>query len=145
MSRAATAVLLLVAACGGSPPPAAAPHGYKWDDNSMLSNFMKKKFNDPFSKLSFFLFQTEETDIEALRATAGALLQGTTEISAWPTPPGDSPQAKQVFYEYAAAMKADATQLVTALDAQDLAAARQRFEKVREKCDSCHHFFRFGQ
>ena len=137
-------IALVLAGCGGAAAP-PAKKGYHWDSESTLSIFMKKKVNAPFSKLSFFLFQTEESDETALKATAGALLAATNELSQWAEPPGDSPQARQVFFEYAAAMKVDASQLVSAVDAGNREDAVRRFEKVREKCDSCHHFFRFGQ
>lgn len=141
----ASIVILLAAACGGGSGAAPAATGYKWDSESTLSIFMKKKVNAPFSKLSFLLFQDGESDTAALTATAGDLAVAASELHAWSKPPGDSAQARQVFYEYAAAMKADATQIVSAAQAGDRDKAALRFEKLREKCDSCHHFFRYGQ
>jgi len=139
------AALALVAfACGGGKPP-AQPARYHWDSESTLSNFMKKSVNPPFSKLSFLLFHGEESAREELVGAAGDLAAGAADLHAWAQPPGDSPQARQVFYEYAAAMKLDANQLVEAVRGGSTQAAQQRFEKLREKCDSCHHFFRYGQ
>jgi cytochrome c556 len=141
--RHALVWIALAAGCGSTQP--ALPAHYHWDSESELSNFMKKRINPPFSKLSFLLFHGEESPREELAGVAGELASAADELHTWPSPPGDSPQARQVFFEYAAAMKVDGIQLVLAVRAGDQARAQQRFEKLREKCDSCHHFFRFGQ
>ena len=137
-------VVLSLAACGSKAAPTAAR--YHWDSESALSNFMKKKINPSFSKLSFLLFHDEQdAPGDDLSGVARELAAAADELHAWPTPPGDSAQARQVFYEYAAAMKLDGIQLVSAVKSGTREQAQQRFEKLREKCDSCHHFFRYGQ
>lgn len=145
VSRLVWLALAAVAAtaCHASPTPTARK--YTWDSESTLSIFMKKKINTPFSTVSFMLFHEGESDGQQLVAAARSLSDAAHELRAWSDAPGDSDQARQVFYEYAAAMKLDAVQLVSALEAHDRGAAVRRFEKLREKCDSCHHFFRFGQ
>lgn len=138
--------LAVVAASSGChPSPTPSARKYTWDSESTLSMFMKKKINTPFSTVSFMLFQDSESDGQGLVAAAKNLSEAAHELRAWSDAPGDSDQARQVFYEYAAAMKLDAMQLVSALEAGDRGTAVRRFEKLREKCDSCHHFFRFGQ
>ena len=110
---------------------------------------MKTQVNPPFSKLSFLLFHTEdattEIDPAALPAAGAELAQAATNLTRWTTPPGDSEQGKQVFFEYAEALKVDTATLVAALQANDKPGAVKAFESLRKKCDSCHHFFRFDE
>ena len=42
-------------------------------------------------------------------------------------------------------MKADASSLVEAVKANRRDDAIKRFESLQKKCDSCHHFFRYGE
>lgn len=113
-----------------------------------LTLFMKAEVNPPFSKLSFLLFHQgdpSELDPSMLPTAAVDLAAATTKLSEWPTPYGDSAQAQQVFFEYAASLRNNAANLAQAVSADDLELARKSFEELRGNCDSCHHFFRFGE
>lgn len=109
---------------------------------------MKTQINPPFSKLSFLLFhqgEPSELDPSMLPVAAEELAAATTTLSEWSTPYGDSAQAQQVFFEYAASLRNNAANLVRAVAADELESAQKIFVELRGNCDSCHHFFRFGE
>lgn len=115
---------------------------------SQLGIFMKTYMNPPFSKISFLLFHDgeEESEVTAdqLPTSAADLARAAERLTRWPDLPGESPESKQVFAEYAQALRADARNLVEALR-RDQEAAIKVFDSLRKKCDSCHHFFRFDE
>lgn len=126
----------------------AAPAHTKRSELTELSLFMKTQINPSFSKLSFLLFHQgdpSELDPSMLPAAAQELAAATTKLSEWPTPYGDSEQAQQVFFEYAASLRNNAANLAQAVAADDHEGAQKNFEELRGNCDSCHHFFRFGE
>lgn len=109
---------------------------------------MKSRINPPFSKLSFLLFHQDdesELDPSMLPTAAQDLATATAKLSEWPSPYGDSGQAQQVFFEYAASLRNNAANLVQAVTANEIEAAQKIFVDLRGNCDSCHHFFRFGE
>lgn len=107
--------------------------------------FMRTYVNPPFSELSFALHKRDPAANEALIARANDLARAAAQLNDWPEPPTDAAQGKQVFYEYAASLRSDTTNLVSALAANQRDAAIKVFEELRKKCDSCHHFFRYGE
>lgn len=134
-------LLLVVASCGGSQAPTP-----KKQSKTALGVFMRTQLNPPFSRTSFHLFQDQEgTDPLALPSAATELANVAARLAEFPQPPGDSEQGRQVFYEYAAAMRNDADTLVKALGEGRRPDAAKAFEEIRKKCDSCHHFFRYGE
>ncbi|NVB84087.1 MAG: cytochrome c [Kofleriaceae bacterium] len=151
-SKVVLVALLAVVSCSrfgsNSGTGGAAPAHAKRSELTELSLFMKTQVNPPFSKLSFLLFHQgdpSELDPSMLPAAAQELAAATTKLSEWPTPYGDSEQAQQVFFEYAASLRNNAANLAQAVTADDHDAARKNFEELRGNCDSCHHFFRFGE
>jgi cytochrome c556 len=144
MSRASIALVVCLAACGSTSSTTTA-RPYRWDSESSLSIFMKKRINPPFSKLSYLVFHDGDADPAALTVVARDLAAAASELQAWQHAPGDSAQARQVFYEYAAAMKVVATEVVAGIAAGQRDTVVKKFERLREKCDSCHHFFRYGE
>ncbi len=106
---------------------------------------MKAHLNPPFSSLSFQLFQGGDGPLTPALQAATQLVTVATNLEDWAEPPGDSAQARQVFYEYAATMKADAVNLADAVRTERRADAIKSFETLQKKCDSCHHFFRYGE
>lgn len=105
---------------------------------------MKTQLNPPFSNLSYMLFHGEGSVAPAL-PSALELSNQAANLGDWGDPPGDSAQARQVFYEYTATMKVDASSLVEAVKANRRGDAIKSFEALQKKCDSCHHFFRYGE
>lgn len=130
-------------ACG-SPQESVALKGSDHTKRTSLGVFMKTNLNPPFSNLSYQLFQGEDSVASAL-APAMELSNMASSLEDWAEPPGDSAQARQVFYEYAATMKVDAVTLVEAVRANRREDAIKSFETLQKKCDSCHHFFRYGE
>lgn len=110
---------------------------------------MKSQLNPPFSKVSFLLFHDGEGDaaVEAsqLPATAQALAAAAERLVAWNDLPGESPEGRLVFFEYAEALKKDSRSLMAALAGRQRGDAIKVFESLRKKCDSCHHFFRYEE
>ena len=137
----AAALLVVVAACGGASQDATTPRQSK----SALGVFMRTQLNAPFSTTSFHLFQADGSDPIALPAAATQLAEVAARLAEFPEPPGDSEQGRQVFYEYAAAMRNDAETLMRAVATNQRENAVRAFEEIRKKCDSCHHFFRYGE
>lgn len=117
--------------------------------SSQLGMFMKTYMNPPFSKISFLLFHDEGEDSEIsaaqLPSSADDLARAAERLSRWPDVPGESAQGKQVFSEYAEALRADTRSLVDALRGNQPEGAARVFESLRKKCDACHHFFRFDE
>jgi hypothetical protein len=117
--------------------------------SSALGVFMKTRMNPPFSKISFLLFHDGDSDaeIDASDLPASALaLAGTAErLGKWPELPGESPQSKLVFSEYAESLKNDTRNLISALQSNRHDAAIKVFESIHKKCDACHHFFRYDE
>ncbi|HEU4729247.1 MAG TPA: hypothetical protein VFT22_15195 [Kofleriaceae bacterium] len=132
--------------CSASPDSHATRRPSR---SSTLGAFMKAHVNPSFSKISFLLFHDGEGDDELdpaeLPASASALAQAAEQLSKWPDVPGDSPQSKQVFIEYAEALNNDARNLVNALRSDRPGLTVKVFESLRKRCDSCHHFFRYDE
>jgi hypothetical protein len=141
------AVVVAPAACSSPaerPRAAAAP-----PQGSELGIFMKSQVNPPFSKISFLLFHQGDDDSEVdpgeLPANAGQLAAAAERLGKWPDLPGESPQSKLVFHEYAEALRNDARSLTDAVRGDQREAMVKAFESLRRKCDSCHHFFRYDE
>jgi hypothetical protein len=106
---------------------------------------MRTYVNPPFSELSFALHKRDASASDGLIARANDLARAAAELNDWPEPPTDSAPGRQVFYEYAASLRSDTMKLVGALTANQRDAAIASFEELRKKCDSCHHYFRYGE
>jgi hypothetical protein len=141
------AVLAGVSACSANQErPRAVRDPSK---SSELGVFMKTHMNPPFSKISFLLFHdgegAAEIDAGDLPASANELARAAERLGTWPELPGESPQSKLVFSEYAESLKNDARNLINALQDNRPDNARRVFESLHKKCDSCHHFFRYDE
>lgn len=138
------AILACVDSCGPTQETVQSPGNT--DPSPDIGVFMKTHINPPFSKLSFLLYQKQGAPgSEGLISTANELSRAAAELGDWSELPTDSAQGRQVFYEYAAALRSEASSLVGALSANRRDAAIKVFEELRKKCDSCHHFFRYGE
>ncbi len=117
--------------------------------SSELGVFMKTHVNPAFSKISFLLFHEGEGDAEVeasqLPASASALANAADQLTRWQALPGESPESRLVFFEYAESLKKDANNLIAALAGGQRDVAVKVFESLRKKCDSCHHFFRYDE
>jgi cytochrome c556 len=147
MSRSTSLIAAFAAAAACSAPAERVNTALDPSRSSQLGVFMKTYMNPPFSKISFLLFHEGEVDSEIdagqLPTSANELVQAAERLSKWTDLPGESPESKQVFGEYAAALRTDARSLVDALRDQQQDTAVRVFESLHKKCDSCHHFFRY--
>jgi hypothetical protein len=131
-------------------PPAERPRAPR--DPSQVSElgvFMKTAMNPPFSKISFLLFHEGEDESELdpgqLPGNVSQLVATAERLTKWPDLPGESPQSKLVFHEYADALRNDTRVLSDAVRDSQRDAMVKAFDSLRRKCDSCHHFFRFDE
>lgn len=140
------ALAALSSCSSNAPQPRAVPDLAK---TSELGVFMKTQVNPAFSKISFLLFHDGEDDADVgasqLPASAAALADAAERLTAWRELPGESPESKLVFHEYAESLKKDTRSLIEALDGGQRDRAVTVFESLRKKCDSCHHFFRYDE
>jgi hypothetical protein len=148
LSRIPVIMMLIgLTSCSASMERPRAAHDPSSDPE--LGVFMKTRVNPPFSKISFLLFHDGEGDGDldpsALPASAGELAAAAEQLGKWPELPGQSPQSKLVFNEYAGSLRSDSLALITALGSGQRDGAVKAFESLRKKCDSCHHFFRYDE
>ena len=144
------AIIAALAGMSSCSAPTGRPRAARAPSKSpQLGVFMKTYMNPPFSKISFLLFHDgdgdSEIDAAQLPASANDLAKTADRLTQWSDLPGESPQSKQVFSEYATALKADTINLVNALREAQPDSAIKVFESLRKKCDSCHHFFRYDE
>jgi cytochrome c556 len=144
-SARSIAVLVGLWSCAGnpgSPAPVRDPA-----HPTALGSFMKDQVNPAFTRLSFLLFHDDdrELDLSAFTESANELARAAGGLAAWSALPGESEQSKLVFHEYADWVKADTGRLVESLRDNQIDNARRLFESLHQKCDACHHFFRYDQ
>lgn len=108
---------------------------------------MNERVNPSFSRLTFLVFHADtEDDPRAVKAelakVARTLAGATTRLKAWPTPPVETEQGREVFLTYAAELDRSAQRLVDIVVRSDGAAAAKTLEQIAKTCNDCHHFFR---
>src|SRR4051812_45018113 len=105
-------------------------------NTSELGVFMKSQVNPAFSKISFLLFHEGEDDAEVsaseLPGSAAKLADAADRLSRWHELPGESPESKLVFHEYAESLEKDTRNLVDALDRGQHDRAVTVFESLRK-------------
>lgn len=142
--RALLALVLLA----GCPKPATSPAGGDDGDITELGLLMKNDINPAFSKLTVLVFHGSEMqeDPQALQrelTTAAAVLQTSiARLRGWPDPPTKTPEAREVFFTFAAAVDQSAARLTEAVSRFDSTTAAAQMEQIAKTCNSCHHFFR---
>lgn len=143
--RLAIACIVLTG-CPGPPAEPAKP--VRTAKQAELGLLMKDQINPAFSKLSFLIFQGDDTgeDRAAVKAELTTLVSGFRQaigrLRVWEHPPTESNEGKDVFLTYANSIDKTAAELELAIDRDDDHAAARSLEQIAKTCNSCHHFFR---
>ena len=146
-------LLVLAASCGSAAPPAEpttasgpkpapeAPKEYR--HSPILNQIMKNEVNKPFSKLTFFVFHSDgDFDFAEIEKTTAEFHAGIAKARAFPDPPVESEQGREVFATFLEHLDRDCNQLSTAITQRDGRKMRQMLGKLSRTCNNCHHFFR---
>jgi cytochrome c556 len=121
--------------------PAAPPKEYR--HSPILNGIMKNEVNKPFSKLTFFVFHTDgEFDFNEIAKISTELQHGIAKARAFPDPPVESEQGREVFATFLEHLDRDANKLVDAVAKRDARTMRSSIARLSKTCNNCHHFFR---
>ena len=150
MLRIATLVvwLSLGLACSGAqgtePQGTAATAKAKdYLHSKVLNEIMKNEVNKPFSKLAFFVFHSNgEYDFAEIARATASFHAGVRKIRAFPDPPVQSQQGREVFATFLETLDRDCTRLSQAIAQQDPEQMQSLLGRVSRTCNDCHHFFR---
>ena len=104
---------------------------------------MKNEVNKPFSKLTFFVFHSDgDFDFKEIAKTTAEFHAGIAKARAFPDPPVESEQGREVFATFLEHLDRDCNQLSTAIQDRDGRKMRHLLGKLSRTCNNCHHFFR---
>ena len=147
----ALAMLLLVGGCGTaqtnepqrtSATASNAPQK-EYRHSPVLNAIMKNEVNKPFSKLTFFVFHSDgDFDFNEIAKTTAAFHIGIAKARAFPNPPVQSQQGREVFATFLEHLDRDCNRLSTAIAQRDGRKMRVLLGKLSRTCNNCHHFFR---
>jgi hypothetical protein len=108
--------------------------------DTQLARFMREAVNVPFS------FAVMERDGRRrpvrFRRAALVLQDAVRDLVHWEDPPARTVSARVVFYTYARELERQVGAFERAARSHDVAATSEHLERIRETCNSCHHFFR---
>jgi hypothetical protein len=119
------------------PPPKDYRH------SPVLNAIMKNEVNKPFSKLTFFVFHSDgEIDFTEIAKTAAEFQQGVAKARAFPDPPVESEQGREVFGTFLEQLERDGKGFTAAVTQKDARGMKMLVARLSRTCNNCHHFFR---
>ena len=142
---------LLLGSCGTgqTKEPKATPAAVsnapekEYRHSPVLNAIMKNEVNKPFSKLTFFVFHSDgDFDFDEIAATTAAFHAGIAKARAFPNPPVQSQQGREVFATFLEHLDRDCNKLSNAIAQRDGRRMRVLLGKLSRTCNNCHHFFR---
>jgi cytochrome c556 len=111
--------------------------------SKVLNEIMKNEVNKPFSKLAFFVFHSDgEFDFAEIARTTAIFHAGVKRVRAFPDPPVQSQQGREVFATFLETLDRDCTRLTQAIGQRDSQQMQSLLGRVSRTCNDCHHFFR---
>jgi cytochrome c556 len=126
---------------GTSRTTASSTNDYRHSPE--LNRLMKNEINKPFSKLTFFVFHSDgEYDYSEIARTTAQFHAGVAKVRAYPDPPVESEQGREVFATFLESLERDCNTLGVAIASRDARQMQKQLGKLSRTCNNCHHFFR---
>jgi len=144
---------LSLAGCGGAPKPAEAeqpgeqpvakPGAQRQAKSPILNAIMKNEVNKPFSRITFFVFHSDgDYDWAEIGRNTTEFQAGIAKAKAFPDPPVESQEGREVFATFVENLESDAGKLASAISAHDARQTQAVIARLSKTCNNCHHFFR---
>lgn len=134
----------LLLGCGGAAEPAPVSGAAAGSGGPTELNFiMKNLVNKPFSKLTFFVFHSGgDYNFTEIEKVTREFQEGVARVRAYPTPPVQTEEGRQVFATFLENLDKDGGRLAEAIKVRNGKSMESLVGKLSRTCNNCHHFFR---